>query len=137
MQVSAKTKVKSGEGEHAVENEVEVTIEYDMPESIEGLIEKFGQPVIVAQTRAALVISLQAAIRRLVTKGKSPDDIEKELAAWRPDVRSVVRRSTMEKVTSSLDKLTPEQRRELLAKLREDVAEESPAPQSHRGSRKG
>ena len=136
MQISAKTRIKSGEGEHAVENEVEVTIEYDLPESIEGLIEKFGQPVIVAQARAALVISLQAAIRRLITQGKSPDDIEKELAAWRPDIRPRVTRSALEKATSSLDKLTPEQRRELLAKLREDVAEESPVPPP-RASRKG
>jgi len=40
------------------------------------------------------------------------------VAAWKPDVRSIVKQSAFEKAASSLDKLSPEERKQLLAKLR-------------------
>ena len=43
--------------------------------------------------------------------------IQAAVTAWQPDVRNVVRQSAFEKASSSLDKLTPEERKALLAKL--------------------
>jgi len=112
MEISAKTK----------EMTAAVTIEYDMPTTLDGLVEKFGADVVGSAAQGALIISLQAAMRRMIEKEKPQAEIQSTLAGWRPDVRSVVKQTAFEKVTSSLDKLSPDERKSLLAKLKADLA---------------
>lgn len=107
MKVSAKTKEKPGP----------VAVEYDIPETLPGLVGSFGEDVVAKAAQGAIVISLQAFMRRHIEKNTPLADLQKEVAAWRPDIRSVTRQSAFEKATSSLDKLTPEERKALLQKL--------------------
>ncbi|MHB8413897.1 MAG: hypothetical protein ACYDB1_00685 [Acidiferrobacteraceae bacterium] len=112
MKVSAKTKEKP----------TPVSVEYDLPEKLPEMIKKFNEDVVAAAAKAQIVIVLQAFMRRHIDKGTSHAEIQKEVSAWRPDVRTVVKQSAFEKVTSSLDKLTPEERRKLLEQLRQKAA---------------
>lgn len=108
MKVSAKTKEKP----------TPVEIEYDFPETLGGIQEQWGDEVTYQAAKSAIVISLQAFMRRLIEKDKSTAEIQAEASKWRPDVKTIIKQSAFEKATSSLDKLTPEERKILLEKLR-------------------
>ena len=111
MQVSAKTKDKP----------TPVTVDYSLlgeKDTVAQLVEKFGEEVVGASARGAIVISLQAFMRRHIDKNADQATIQNAVAAWKPDVRSIVKQSAFEKAASSLDKLSPEERKQLLAKLR-------------------
>lgn len=107
MKVSAKTKEKP----------TPVVVEYPVPENLDGLRKSYGDDVTYAAAKGAIVISLQAFVRRHIDKGTAPAAIQTEVTKWKPDVRSVVKQSAFEKVSSNISKLTPEERKKLLAEL--------------------
>lgn len=107
MKVSAKTKAKP----------TPVTVEYDVPSDLEALTKLFGKEVVSAHAGGSIVISLQAFIRRHISKGSTPQQIQEAAKAWKPDVRSAVKQSAFEKAASTIDKLSPQERAELLKKL--------------------
>ena len=107
VDVSAKTKEKP----------TPVKVQYNLPSTLAELQKAYGDDVVAAAARGAIVISLQAFMRRHIDKGTSVADIQKAVTAWRPDVRTIVRQSAFEKATSSLKQLTPEERKKLLAEL--------------------
>lgn len=109
MKVSAKTKAKP----------TPVTVEVAIPDGIDNLTKAYGPEVTGAAAKGAIVISLQAFMRRLIEKGKNQAEIQAEAAKWKPDVRTIVRQSAYEKASSSLDKLTPQERASLLKRLQE------------------
>lgn len=93
-------------------------VNYDVPEKLEDLRKRFGDEVVAAHCHGSVVISLQAFMRRKIEKGTAPADLQKEVSAWKPDVRTAgPKQSAFEKVSSNLDKLSPEERKALLAKL--------------------
>lgn len=107
MKVSAKTKEKP----------TPVTIEVNIPDGTDNLVKAYGTEVVGTAAKGAIVISLQAFMRRLIEKGKTPAEIQAEGSKWKPDVRTIVKQSAFEKASSSLDKLSPAERAELLKKL--------------------
>lgn len=109
MEVQAKTKDKP----------TPVKVQYPAldAKNLGELQKAFGDEVVFTAAKGAIVISLQAFMRRHIDKGTPVADLQKEVSAWKPDVRTVVKQSAFEKVTSSLDKLSPEERKALLAKL--------------------
>ena len=107
MKVSAKTK----------KHPEPIAVDYNIPETLKGMIDTFGEPVVTSAAKGAIVISLQSAMRRLMEKGKSQAEIQAEVAKWKPDTRTINRMSAFEKATATLDKLSPEERKQLLAKL--------------------
>lgn len=112
MKVSAKTKAKP----------VPVTVEYDVPEKLADLAKRFGEDVVAAHAGGSIVISLQAFMRRLIEKNQTPQQIQEQSKTWKPDVRSAVKQSAFEKAASSIDKLSPAERSELLKKLTSKAA---------------
>lgn len=105
-----------------------VAVECNIPGSLADKVKLFGEDVVNASAEDSLIITVQALMRRLMEPTKSkdgkvtreaqtPTQIQAAVAAWKPDVRSVVRQSAFEKASSSLDKLSPEERKALLAKL--------------------
>ena len=94
-----------------------VTVDFNVPDDLDGLSKAFGADVVATAAKGAIVISLQAFIRRHIEKGTAHAEIQKEVSAWKPDVRTVTKQSAFEKAAGALDKLTPEERKALLAKL--------------------
>src|SRR3990167_10754651 len=118
MKISAKTKEKP----------TPITVEVDIPAGLQEKIKKFGDEVINAAAEDSLIITVQALMRRQMTDVKDKSgkvtraamtaaQIQAEVAKWQPSVRSLVRQSAFEKASSSLDKLSPEERKALLSKL--------------------
>lgn len=105
-----------------------VSAEANIPATLPELVKAFGEDVVAGAAIDALVISAQALMRRMMVPkfdkdGKKTADassaaeIAKAVAEWRPDAKTVVRQTAFERATSSIDKLTPEERKALLAKL--------------------
>lgn len=127
MQVTAKTKGspagttkgKDGKDVHVAATPARgpVQAEVNIPDGTDALVKAFGTEVVGSAAKGAIVIAAQAYMRRLLDKGSSPADIQKAMTAWRPDVRTVVAQSAFEKASGALDKLSPEERKNLLAKL--------------------
>lgn len=115
MQVSAKTKEKP----------TPVTVDYPTlteKASVAELVQHFGEEVVAASARGAIVISLQAFMRRHIDKGADQAAIQAAVQNWKPDVRTIVKQTAFEKAASSIDKLSPQERAELLKKLRASLS---------------
>ena len=92
----------------------EATISYEMPNTIAGLTEKFGEEEVVKAAASQFVVKLQAAMRRALETGRDPQ----ELTAWKPGVVfGGGSENPMSAVIRNLNKLSAEQKRELLAQL--------------------
>lgn len=124
MEVTAQVKkpvgeVKDKDGKVTTPGKIAapITVQYNVPDDLKGLSAAFGDDVVAAAAKGAIVISLQAFLRRHIERGTSHADVHKAVAAWKPDVRTITKQSAMEKATSALDKLTPEEKKALLAKL--------------------
>lgn len=107
MEISFKTK------EHPEARKVN----YDMPEDFAGLVARFGEESVYAAAAGAYVISLQALARRHIEK--SDEEVQALVTAWDPNTRSpAIKQTAFEKASSALSKLSPEEKAELLAKIR-------------------
>lgn len=93
------------------------TIQYDMPADLAALTAKFGEDAVYKAATGSFVISLQALARRHIEK--SDEEVQALANAWNPNERApAVKQSAFEKASSALSKLSPEEKRELLNKLR-------------------
>jgi hypothetical protein len=101
-----------------------VEAEYDFGDgTLKGLVEKFGEDVIYSRAMSALVIDVQALMRRQIeAKDYSLDKLRKAVAEWKPTVSNGVRRSATEKIEDTVAKMSDEQRAELLARLQKQIA---------------
>jgi hypothetical protein len=95
----------------------QTVVEFACPETLDAMIEAYGHELVFNAAKGSIVISLQSYIRRLLTKGSSPDAIAEAVAAWRPDVRAIVKQSAFDKVSGEVEKLTAEERAALLERL--------------------
>lgn len=125
--VSAKTKEKP----------TPVTVEYDFGEpTLKGLVAKFGEEVVMSRAKSALVIDLQALMRREIEgKEYSLEKLKKKVAEWKPSVVSGVRRSAGEKLEDTITKMSPDAQAELLKKLQAQVAASKSGAKPAQGTR--
>lgn len=93
-----------------------VEVEYDMPETVEALVEKFGEDAVASAAADSFTISIQALIRRHIDKEQN--EIEELVQNWRPGVRQPgVKKSPLEKAKAALSQMSAEDRAALLAQL--------------------
>jgi len=120
-------KVKSGREEGATV----VSVNYDIPETSEALISKYGEETVVDLCTRALTLGVQALVRTKLANGETDAGALQELVnGWVPGVRGPVTRQTpLERATSALSKLTPEGLAELLAKVK--AAQKAGAAAAH------
>lgn len=118
MEVSARTKEKP--------TPVKVNFDFgdkgsDSP-SLKGLVDKFGEEVVASRAHSALVIDLQALMRRHIeSKEFSQEKLNKAVAEWKPSVITTVRRTAAERVEDTVSRMTDAERAELLKKLTAQV----------------
>jgi len=106
-----------------------VEVDCNIPATLADKVKAYGEDVVNGAAEDALVISVQAIMRRMMLPkvdkaGKvtappsSAADIQAAVTAWKPDVRTgAVRQTAFERATATLDKLTPEEKKALLARL--------------------
>lgn len=128
MEISAKVRAqpavpahkdKAGKDVAAVAAKPESTTKanFDMPADLASMTKAYGDSVVYAAARGAIVISIQALMRRAIDTGKKQPEIQAMVSGFKPDVRNVVKQSAFEKVTTNITKLTPEERKALLKQL--------------------
>ena len=97
---------------------------YDFGNDLNDMVNKFGEEVVFNNCRKSLVIDLQALIRRKMKpakEGEAPatdEQITADVKAWVPGVSTTVRKSASEKAKDAIDKLSPEEKKSLLAALK-------------------
>lgn len=100
------------------------TVEYEMGGDLDTAIELFGPEVVYKRFAAAVIIDIQAMIRRLLNRtgeDKSPnpasqEEIQGVLDAWKPGVQKA-RKSAAEKTEDLFSQLSEEDKAALLSKL--------------------
>lgn len=93
-----------------------VEVEYDMPDTVDGLVEKFGAEQVATAAADSFTIAIQALIRRNIDK--TQEEVEALVNAWQPGVRGPVTKKTpLEKAQAALRQMSPEDRAALLASL--------------------
>lgn len=103
-----------------------VAVNYDMPETLEALVAKFGPEVVAAKAIDSIVIDIQANVRRLIKKeGKdalTQEQIQQKITEYVPSAQARVSRSPQEKIGELVTKLSPEEKKALIKQLREGAA---------------
>lgn len=107
-------------------NGTSVEVEYDMPDTLAGLTEKFGEEVITSHASRSLVIALQAYIRPQMDKGLSQEDIQSLVTDWKPGVKKAAK-SPIERAREEITKMSPADRAALLKELRQKKDEQQAA----------
>lgn len=106
-------KVKTGSGEQAVS----VSVQYDIPTTVAGLVDKYGEEQTHALASRAITLAVQALVRQKVSAGANPEALQAAVDSWVPGVRAEATKKTpMERAQSALSGLGKE---ELEALLRE------------------
>lgn len=95
----------------------EATAAFNMPGNLAEASKAWGEDVVFAAAEGAVTISVQALMRRMIDAGKTPAEISKAVAEYKPNVRTVVRQSAYEKATSAARSMTAEERAKLLKEL--------------------
>ena len=98
------------------DSEKSVTVSYDLPETLDGLVEKYGAEAVANAASDSFVISIQSVIRR--NFDKSQEEIEAAVAAGMPGVRQAGgKKSPAEKAKAAFASMSAEERAAFLAEL--------------------
>ena len=92
----------------------ECTTTIQFAETTTEAAEKFGEDVVINRFNAKARIDAQAEVRRLMIAGKTDEEITAEMKKWKPSL-AAPRKDAFEALKAKVGKLTPEQRRALLA----------------------
>ncbi len=94
-----------------------VTFEYDLPETLDAAIDKYGKEIVESFALRSLTIAIQGHARGLIKSGKTKVEIVEAMAAWQPGVPRVVK-SPEEKFRALWDKMSPEDRAKIQKELK-------------------
>lgn len=99
-----------------------VEVDFNIPADLDGLVAAYGAGVVYGKAVDAITIDVQALIRRHLkgtdkVPAKSAEEIQKLVSAYKPGV-GTVRKSPVDKVSSLISSMTPEEKKALLASLK-------------------
>lgn len=115
QEVSATAKLKDEEGKLTGEESTS-TVEYDFGENLEDAVAKFGDEVVFSAFKRSAVIDLQSNMRRWILNG---DDCQEKADEWQPGVKTITRKSPVEKLRDLLKGKSPEEIATLLQQVQE------------------
>lgn len=100
----------------------QVTVSYDFGDSLDAMVEKFGEDVVQSNAVANMKITAQSVIRRGIEREESDEEIQATLDNWKPGVaiqRTADPTKSFERVFA---KMSPEEQLEYIEKLRSKAA---------------
>jgi hypothetical protein len=109
-----------------------VEFDYDVPENLAGMVERFGEEVVYSHVKRSVVIAAQGAARGLMKGGKDGAEIQTAMQTWKPGEPRTVK-SAQDKISALIEKLSPEEREALLADLGSPNDEDAPAKKGKKG----
>lgn len=105
------------------DEKVESTVYKDFGSDLSELSEKFGEQQIYNLAVGALEKKVKSAIRRELKAGTNPEEVNKRLENWKPDVKHKVAKDPKEAATQAFLSMSDEQQEEYLANLRSKMEE--------------
>ena len=93
-----------------------VVVQYDFGGDLDGAVKKYGGEIVYAYFKANGVVCLQDVIRSGIKAEKSQKEIQALASAWTPGIKRRGR-SKSEKMREDFQKLSDDERAELLASL--------------------
>jgi hypothetical protein len=109
------------------QNGSSATAKYEMPDTVAGMTEKFGEDVVYSHVKRSLVIAIQAYMRPMIDAGKSAEEIQTAVTDWKPGVKKAAK-SPLERAREELTKMSPADRKALMSELRSRKDEVAAAP---------
>lgn len=111
--ISATAKLKDKDGNLTGE-EVTESVTYDFGSTVVEAIDKFGEEVVYTNFKQAAIIAAQSRIRSHILAGLRGADLQAKISEWKPGVKSIVRKSPVDKIKGILEGKSPEEIAELL-----------------------
>lgn len=90
-----------------------LTVEADIPSTLPELIEKYGEPAVVAAAVANLKIGLQSYLRTMLEANQSDEKIMEAAITWVPGAK----RDSATALIAKVGTLSPEERAALVKAL--------------------
>ena len=108
-------KVKTGKDETALT----VSVNYDIPTSVAGLVDKYGEEQVAALASRSITLAIQALVRQKVAGGAAVETLQATVDAWKPGVRGeVTKKSPVERAKAALAGVSKEELEALLAEYK-------------------
>lgn len=103
-----------------------VTVEYPLPATFAELVTFLGEEVVYSKAVDSLVIDVQSNMRRIISNPKTSDEQKATalaaLVGYKPAAGSAVRRSPTEKVGDLVEKMSDDDKKALVKRLRDELA---------------
>jgi hypothetical protein len=106
---------------------VSVTVDYPVSEDLQDNRDRFGDEVCAEALRAALVLRVQSRIRALINAEKTEDEIQADLKTWKIGVATRRGIPLKDKVKAQMEKMSPEERANLLKELQAQLKQQKQA----------
>ena len=92
-------------------------ITYDFGDSVDEMVQKFGEEVVKSNAIRNFKITAQAAIRRMLEKGESQDAIAEKMSNWKPGIQLERTVDVKGAFLSKWKEMSAEERAEMLAEM--------------------
>lgn len=93
-----------------------VVVKFDFGANMEEAADKYGDEIVFSYYKANATVCIQDVIRSGIKAGKSAQEIQKAVSAWVPGIKRRGK-SKSEKMKDDFQKLSEEEKAELLASL--------------------
>jgi hypothetical protein len=91
-------------------------VDYKLGENLAELAKQFGEAVVYNNACSAIIVGLQGVIRGHLAKNKKSAEITEAVNKWKPGSRQPAK-PPQEKLKEQFGKMSPEERKALLAEL--------------------
>lgn len=105
----------------AVSEGAEIEFPYDFGDNLQEAIELFGEAVVWAYCLKGLTVAVQGHARGMIKSGKSPEEIQAAMAAYKPGTPRVTK-SKEDRARELLASLSAEERAKILKDLKASKA---------------
>lgn len=97
------------------------SISYEMPQTLQEAVEKFGEDVVYSQFKGSLVINIQSIMRNAIKKDNATAaSVQEAVDKWGGPRMRAPARPLSERVDELLGRMSPEDRAALLSQYVED-----------------
>ena len=101
--------------------EATVSFTYDVPDTVQGYIEEFGEDITKSILDQQLIVKVQAGARGKVKQGKTDAEVQDWADTYKPGA-APVRKSLLEKADDLLPNMTKEQKLQMMKKLQASLS---------------
>jgi len=95
----------------------EVTVQFNFGDTLAAMIKLFGEESVFNHAQAKMKIGAQNFGRALLDAGKSPEEVKKAIASWKPGVTVAVPRDPVAAIAAKYAKLSDEEKKVLIKSL--------------------